>query len=186
LGFSTLTTRLLAILVSLNMDDSSPKDPKPLTKRDWERAAKEFKLSPAETKDIVDQAKKAEFTIEQRQFGVDGNIRDDFERLYESEVVWLNHEDIGGCPLKRIGASEKDKRKCHVKFRDFKHFLVHTHIHLMLQGDARTQKITNESARELVHPTSEKTLKAALGPKERQRMLQDPEHRKRLLARQNG
>ncbi len=146
------------------------------------RAVADFKLSPAEEKKLLAEIKpKMEtVTIEERQFGVSGEARDDFARLYNAEIA-----RIGKCPLEKIGRPRGGNaaNTCNIPLLSFQHFLVHHQIHLMLTADSRVQKQTNAQALELVYPTSEKTMRAALGPDERKRMLRDPELRARLLKR---
>lgn len=138
-----------------------------------ETAVAEFNLAPRKAKKIVEAV-----TIEERQFGVSGEAREDFARLYDAEI-----KRLGECPLKKIGTAPKDTKKCRVPLLNFQHFLVHHQIHLMLMADSRVQKQTNTDSRELVYPTSEKTMRAALGPVERKRMLQDRERKRRELSR---
>lgn len=152
--------------------------PRRLTDADIARAAKEFQLPKAEVERIRKQHEQTAVTIEQRSFGVDDEARAGFHALYEREIASLKE-----CPLPKIGdARRKSPARCRMTLRSFEHFLVHHHLHLMIDADSRTQRSTNESARELVHPTSEKTMKAALPAEERRRMMRDPELRRRLIA----
>jgi len=159
------------------MDEAPPK----LTE-----ALAEFKLAPAKEKKLL--AKMENIVVEERQFGVSGEARDDFARLYDLEI-----QRLGKCPLPKIGWRKPKKKKtpgldedevvehprCSVPLLNFQHFLVHHQIHLMIMSDSRVQKQTNSQALDLVYPMSEKTMRAALGPEERKRMLKDPELRKR-------
>ena len=142
-------------------------------------ALKEFRLPPAkEEKAIHDSITPV--VIEERQLGVSSEARDDFARLYDTEI-----KRLGYCPLDKIqhfskAVKDNGPRQCRVKLESFQHFLVHHQIHLMLTADSRVQKQTNAQALELVYPTSEKTMRAALGPEERKRMLVDRMKRREL------
>ena len=137
---------------------------------------------PQPVTEVVTTPKEMEarsVTVEERQFGVDAGAREDFARLYDAEI-----KKLGRCPLKKIRPSEKKPDAlCNARLLNFQQFLVHHQIHLLLMSDTRTQRQTNADARELVYPTSEKMVRAALGPQERQRMLKDPALRARLLRR---
>jgi len=140
-------------------------------------ALAEVKRSPATEKKV---AKLDTVVVEERQFGVSGEAREDFARLYDLEI-----KRLGYCPLDKIAHRSKKTYglQCRVPLGTFQEWLVHHQLHLMTQADSRVQKQTNSDSRELVYPTSEKTMRAALGPDERKRMLQDPEMRARLLKR---
>jgi len=121
-------------------------------------------------------------TIEERQFGVSGEVRDDIARLWDDEIRRLRY-----CPLNKIQHRSKfvedDPRQCRFRLTSFDGWIVHHQLHLMTQADSRVQKQTNAQSFETVHPMSEKTMRAALGPEERKRMLKEPEVMARIQQR---
>ena len=85
--------------------------PKKITDEEMAAAVSDFKLSPAEEKKLLVKIRPEmeKVTIEERQFGVSGEARDDFARLYDAEI-----QRLGTCPLKKIGAAPKATTKCRV------------------------------------------------------------------------
>ncbi len=156
--------------------------PKKLTDEDISKAVAQFKIPRKKADKIIDAMKPqpGSVTIEERQFGVSGEARDDFARLYDAEIA-----RIGKCPLVKIGKPRGGNaaNTCNIPLMSFQHFLVHHQIHLMLTADSRVQKQTNAQALDLVYPMSEKTMRAALGPDERKRMLRDPQMIARIAKR---
>ncbi len=127
--------------------------------------------------------------IEQREWSMDA--KEHFKELYDAEVRRRQ-----SCRFK-LPYKVKEKRKdgteyevtkwapCGVEgLKTIEEVIAHQSMHLMLDGsDLRTSRAMLSDVWERIHPTKEKTTRAALTTAERRQMMLNPRLRERLLMR---
>jgi hypothetical protein len=124
--------------------------------------------------------------VEERTWEVDADIKEHFKELYEKEIsrrrvcdqmIQVEEErqrkQSDGQPTGRREMISVWKR-CGAVYESFQQALVHQSLHLMFDAkDERTKRAMWNDIRELVYPTREKGIRAALTPQERRRMMDD-------------
>lgn len=150
-----------------------------------QRQAREFGIPVDKIEEIAAQVIREgapTLVVEAREFGVDAEAREHFRQIYDLEIAkrkkcnrWVHEPDAK--------TGKKEKRPCGAEFTTIQQALVHHSIHLLFESDYRTQRSHWNDVREILYPTQERGLRAALTPEERTKMLRDPEMRRRLLAR---
>ena len=172
------------------MGDLSPEARTALEKRPvfepqfLEQQAQKFGLPVDQVQEMVAEVLREggpALVVEQRQFGVDEEAREHFRKLYQEEIRkrrtcnrWIVEPGTQG---------KKVKRPCGSTFESIEQALVHHSIHLLYEADYRTQRAIWNDIKDLLHPMTEKSLRAALSVDERRRMMQDHRLRARLLGR---
>ena len=158
--------------------------------------AKRFGTTKQKVQSVADAVmhENAPVFVEERTWEVDADVKEYFRKLYEQEIrrrrtcremIQVEEErqrkSNEGAP---IGRPEKISvwRECGVVYESFQQALVHQSLHLMFDSkDPRTKRAMWNDIRELLHPTREKGIRAALSPQERKRMLDD-RLKRRLLS----
>ncbi len=130
--------------------------------------------------------------VEQRTWEVDADVKESFRALYERdirtrhtcrEMIQIEEERQRKQDGKPVGRGEKISvwTRCGVIYESFQHALVHQSLHLMFDSkDERTRRAMLNDVRELIYPTREKGVRAALTTQERRRMM-DSRLKQRLL-----
>ncbi len=129
----------------------------------------------------------APLVLEKREFSVEADVQEYFREIFEKEI---RKRDT--CPYVMeqiyIGPTGKQSSvhdRCGEKLETVQQAWVHHALHIMYDsGDPRTQRAMLMDIRELLWPTQEKSVRAALGPDERAEYSGALErHRARARAR---
>ncbi len=112
----------------------------------------------------------APLVMEKREFSVEADVQEYFREIFQKEI---RKRDT--CPYVMeqiyIGPTGKQSSvhdRCGEKLETVQQAWVHHALHIMYDsGDPRTQRAMLMDIRELLWPTQEKSVRAALGPDER-------------------
>lgn len=135
----------------------------------------------------VAQTMPTPLVIEKREISVDSNVQEYFRELFQREI-----DKRKTCPFVQHGKHFNHRGQetsassiCGDKLETVQQAWVHQALHIMYDsGDPRTQRAMLMDIRELLWPTQEKSVRAALGPDERAEHRSALErHRARALAR---
>jgi len=119
---------------------------------------------------VVASGMPTPLVMEKREFSVESDVQAHFLEVFEKEI-----QKRETCPYvveeRYIGPTGKQSsvhKACGDKLETVQQAWVHHALHIMYDsGDPRTQRAMLMDIRELLWPTQEKSLRAALGPDER-------------------
>ena len=159
---------------------------RPEFSRDFlERQSQQFGVSIEKIQEIADSVMAQgppTFVVHAREFGVDTEARAHFRNLYDTEI--LKRRKCGRWIVEADDRTKKKiKRACGELFTDVMQAMVHHSIHILFESDYRTQRAHWNDIRELLSPTQERGIQAALPQSEREKIADDLRRRGHLLSR---
>lgn len=129
----------------------------------------------------------APLVMEKREFSVEADVQEYFREIFQKEI---RKRDTCPYMMEQIHIAPTGKQssfngRCGEKLETVQQAWVHHALHIMYDsGDPRTQRAMLMDIRELLWPTQEKSVRAALGPDERAEYSGALErHRARARAR---
>lgn len=129
----------------------------------------------------------APLVLEKREFSVEADVQEYFREIFQKEI---RKRDTCPYMMEQIHIAPTGKQstfngRCGEKLETVQQAWVHHALHIMYDsGDPRTQRAMLMDIRELLWPTQEKSVRAALGPDERAEYSGALErHRARARAR---
>jgi hypothetical protein len=135
----------------------------------------------------VSESMPTPLVVEKREFSVEADVQEHFREIFQKEIdkrATCNYV-VEGNLVGPTGKQSSAHKLCGDRLETVQQAWVHHALHIMYDcGDPRTQRAMLMDVRELLWPTQEKSMRAALSPDERSEYKSALErHRARAQAR---